>query len=229
MSDFLNDLKGIIVTPGSTLGKLMEKKQWIATLILILVFVFVFSYISAPAKMAQSQELLEESQMSEYLSAEELEDFQNMTGSRRIMVALWGTFITFLVLVVAAFFVYLFYGIGGTEGVYSNYFTIVVNASIIDTVLPLLLGILSILSGIGIAALSNLANLLALAPNTMTYLIVSQIDLFNIWYLVALALGIAVFSKISQKKSLFIAGIYFLFTTALKILFSYLSVKILGI
>lgn len=178
--------------------------------------------------MAQSQELLKESQISEYLSEDELVDFQNMTGSRRIMVSLWGTFITFLVLVVAAFFIYLFYGIGGTEGVYANYFTIVVNASIIDTVFPLLLGIISILSGIGIAAFSNLANLLALAPNTMAYLIVSQIDIFNIWYLIAVALGIAVFSKISQKKSLFIAGIYFIFTTVLKILFSYLSVKILG-
>jgi len=228
MVDFLKDLKGILSSPGATLGKLMEKKQWVATLTLILTFVFIFSYISAPAKMAKSQELLKDSEVADYLTEEQLEDFQNITSTKRIMVALWAAFIALIILTVASFFIYLFYGIGGTEGVYSNYFSIVVNASIIDTILPLLLGILSFFSGIGIAAYSNLANILALAPNTITFLVVSQFDIFQIWYLIAIALGVAVFSKISQKKSLIIVLIYFVFTAILKILFAYLSIKILG-
>lgn len=228
MSDFLKDLKGIITTPGATLGKLMEKKQWAVTLIFILVCVFIFSYISAPERIADSQKLLKESQVSDYLSEEELQNFQSITSTKRIMVSVWASFIAFIILSVASFFFYLFYGIGGVEGTYSNYFSIVVNASIIDTVLPLLLGILSIFSGIGIASYSNLANLLTLAPNTIAFLIVSQFDFFHIWYLIALALGIAVFSKISKKKSLIIVMLYFLFTAILKILFSYLSIKILG-
>lgn len=228
MSDYLKDLKGIISSPGPTLGKLMEKKQWTATLVLILAFVFIFSYMTAPAKIAKSQELLQESEIADYVPEDQLENFQKITGTKRIMVSLWAVFIAFVILAVASFFIYLFYGIGGAEGVYSNYFSIVVNASIIDTVLPLILGILSVLSGIGIAAYSNLANILNLFPNTITYLIVSQFDIFHIWYLIAVALGIAVFSKISQKKSLIIVLVYFIFTAILKILFSYLSIKILG-
>lgn len=221
MTNLLNNLKGIILSPGPTLGRLMDKKQWVAILILILCIVFVFSYLSAPRMFEQT------ANTSEWIQ-EQFEQVGSLSGFRLVMASFWAVLVTMITMAVAAFLVYLFYGIARAEGHYSNYFSLVVNASLIGTVFPMLIGIISMFSGLPILSFLNPATLLSIAPNTLAFLIVSKFDIFYLWYLVALAAGVSVYSKMSFKKTLLIAALYFLFVSVIKISFSFLALKIIS-
>ncbi len=230
MINFFKNLKGIIITPGQTLGKLMDKKQWVTSFILIIITIFIFTYISAPFDIAKGSELIKNSSIAEHFSEDQLENFGHISNLNRIMTSIWASFISAIVLIIASFFTYLFYGIGKAEGLYINYFSLVTNASIIDMIIPRLIRTLSLLFlNTNIATYLNLSILFPALTNTsFSFLVFSQIDLFSIWYLIVIASGVAVFSKMSLKKSLFIAILYFLFKSIIKISFSYLFIKIMG-
>lgn len=221
MTDFLNNLKGIILSPGQTLGRLMDKKQWIAILVLILCIVFVFTYLSAPRMLEKS------ASTSEWIQ-EQFDQVGTLSGFRLVMASFWSVLITLITMTIAAFLVYLFYGIARAEGHYANYFSLVVNASLIGTVFPMLIGIISLFSGLPVLSFLNPATLLSITPNTLAFLIISKFDIFYLWYLAALAAGVSVFSKMSFKKTLLVATLYFLFVSAIKIAFSFLALKIIS-
>ena len=48
MSEFANDLIGIVSNPGPTIGAAMEKKRWLALFGLILLVTSIMSYITYP-------------------------------------------------------------------------------------------------------------------------------------------------------------------------------------
>jgi len=230
MINFLENIKGIIVTPGQTLGELMDKKQWVTSFILIIIAILILTYISAPFDIAKGSELIKNSSFAEHFSEDQIENFGHISSLNRIMASIWASFISILVLIVASFFIYLFYGIGKAEGLYINYFSLVTNASIIDMLIPKLIRTSSLLFlNTNIAAYSNLSILFpAHTSYSLSLLVFSQIDIFSIWYLIAIATGIAVFSKMSFKKSIFIAILYFLFKSITKILFSYMFIRVMG-
>lgn len=220
MTDFFNNLKGIILSPGQTLGRIMDQKQWIATMAFILCMVFVFTYISAPRlidKTASTNEWIQE----------HFEQVGTISGFRLVMTSFWAVILTMIIMAIAAFFIYLFYGIARAEGTYSNYFPLVVNASLIGTVIPMLVGIISLFSGLPLLRLLNPATLFSVTPNTLAFFIISKFDIFYLWYLVALAAGVSVFSKMRFKKTLLVVLLYFLFISTVKVLFSYLALKII--
>jgi hypothetical protein len=219
MSDFFTNLKGIFISPGHTLGKLMEKKQWVAMLIFLLTAVFIFTLVSAPG-------LAEKSRISGFLP-EQLEDMGNISGFRLIMASLWSVIITLITLAIASFFCYLFYGIAGAEGTYANFFTVVVHASIIGTLIPMIMGFISLASGFSLVRLFNPAWLVPVSPNSLGFIILTQFNLFYIWYLMVIASGIAHFSKLSFRKCLIVAITYFIFMSAIKVAFSFLFLKLM--
>jgi hypothetical protein len=68
----------------------------------------------------------------------------------------------------------------------------------------------------------------ALDFRSLPYIILSQLDLFSLWYLLALALGIAHFAKLSLQKTIMVMVLYFLFKSLVFISFSYFSIKFMG-
>jgi hypothetical protein len=222
-SRFLSDAAGIIQSPGHTLGRLMEQKKWVPVFLLLVITIGIFTYLIYPI---QVKHLAEQARMSGYLSEDEAAYLFNTSTLSRLMAVVFSAITVTLTLIFAAFFVYLFYGIGGAEGMYANYFSVVTNASIIDMLFPALLRTLSLLSGIGFSVFSKPALLLfSLPPRSLSFLILARLDIFDLWYLAAIAAGIGVFSKMSIKKSLFIAFFYFLFKTFIGVAFSYLGMQ----
>lgn len=220
MLDMIKNLKGILSSPGPTLGQLMGEKKWMANLILILALVFIFTYISTPG-------LLHKSQILDYFNPEQVESLSHISGFRLIMASLWAMIITLITMMIAGFFTYLFYGIARAEGTYANYFSVVANASVIGTAIPLVLGILSFFTRIPFMNFSTPAALFRLPPDSLAFLILSRLDLFYMWYLIAIAAGVSVFSKLKFKKCLWVAFLYFLFVSAIKISFSAIFLRLL--
>jgi hypothetical protein len=178
--NFLKGLAGIITRPGKTLGTFMEQQKWGATLVLLLVAVFIFTYIMVPSQMAKLSRMVE-------MSEEYMPFFQTDSVFPRLMTGAMAALMVFISISVGAFFVYLFYGIGGSEGTYSNFFALVVNASVIDTLFPGFLRMLFSLGWFPLPGALSLAHLLpGLESKSFTFLALSRIELFSLWYIAAI-------------------------------------------
>jgi hypothetical protein len=229
MNEFFNDLIGVIGNPGSTIGKLMDKKRWLAVFILILLTTAVVSYLSYPITKVEGAKFIRDSEMASKLSEEQLADLDKFTPAQRLFGALTQLPLAALMMLMAAFFVYLFFKVAGAEGNFSHYFTATVHASVLDMFLG------GILKAVLISIKKTMfvhTGLTMFFPGldfrSMQFLILAQFDFFSIWYLLALALGIACFAKISPKKSITIVVLYFVFKSLVFVSFSYFSMKLMG-
>ena len=230
MNDFYRNLVDVIRSPGKAIGRTMEKKKWVAIFLLILAVSSIATYVTYPVTKAEQAKLLRNSEFAARMSEEQLESLDKFTPAQRLAGALFPFPITALTIVIAAFFVYLFFKIGGAEGGYMNFFSGVVHASVIDMVLAGIVKSVLILSQKSILVSTSLSLLLPAAGfRSFRYLLLSQFDLFSIWYLVALALGVAQFAKISVRKSFGITAGYFLFKGIVVVTFSYFTMRLVGI
>ena len=229
MNEFFNDLLGVIGSPGPTIGKLMDKKRWLAVFILILLTVSIATYLSYPITKVEGARFVRDSEMANKLSEEQLANLDKFTPTQRLIGALSQLPLGALMMLLAAFFIYLFFKVAGVEGDFSHFFSGVVCASVLDMFLGGIVKTSLILIKKTMFVHTGLTLFFpALDFRSMPFLILSQFDFFSIWYLLALALGIAYFTKISPKKSITIVVLYFLFKSLVFVSFSYFSMKLMG-
>lgn len=230
MIDIIGDVTGVILNPGKTIANTMFNKKWVAVFILILVVSSFATYLTYPVTKLEQAKFIRNSELANRLSEEQLENLDKFTPMQRLTGTLFPIPITALILVVAAFFIYLFFKIGGTEGTYMNYFSGVVHASVIDMVLggilksALVVSQKSIMVSTGLGLLSPTSDF-----RNLSYLVLSQFDFFTIWYLIALAFGIAQFAKIKPQKSIWITLAYFVFKAITVVSFSYITMRLMRI
>ena len=225
-NSFIEDLVGIFKTPGQTLGKLMKSRNWVPMFLILVIIMGLVTYFTFPAKMAQ---MAKDPRYAEIMGGEKAPYFVNNSTFARTMGTFTSVFVLFVTLVMGAFFLYLFFGIGGSDGLFNNYFTLVVHASVIDVVIPLLLSSLSIVTGIGFSAVATPFNLiLSPDPKSFIFLVLGALNIFTLWYHVVVAAGIHVFSNLSFKKCMTISILYFLFKAVVSVGFSYIAMKIMG-
>jgi hypothetical protein len=229
MNEFLNDFMGVIVSPGPTIGKLMDKKRWLAVFILILLTTSIVTYLSYPITKVEGAKFIRDSEMANKLSEEQLANLDKFTPTQRVFGALYPMIWSALGMLLGAFFIYLFFKVAGVEGIFSHFFSGVVQASILDMFLG---GIVKTTLVLLKKTMFVHTGLTMLAPGldfrSMPFLLLSQFDFFSIWYLLALALGIAYFTKISTQKSITIVVLYFIFKSLVFVSFSYFSMKLMG-
>jgi hypothetical protein len=229
MNEFLNDLTGVFVSPGPTIGKLMDKKRWLAVFTLILLTTAIVTYLSYPITKVEGAKFIRDSEMADKLSEEQLANLDKFTPTQRFIGALTQLPLAALMILLAAFFVYLFFKVAGAEGNFVHFFSGVAHASILDMFLGGILKATLISIKKTIFVHTGLTMFFpALDFRSMPFLILSQFDFFSIWYLLALALGIAYFTKISPQKSITVVVLYFIFKSLIFVSFSYFSMKLMG-
>jgi hypothetical protein len=229
MNGFISDLTGVIGRPGATIARAMESKRWKAALAAILLVTAVVTFITFPITKAEQAKLIRDSEMADKLSDEQLAGLENFTPFQRVSGSVLAAFFAALTLVVGAFFIYLFFKVGGAEGLYVNFFSAVALASLLDMVLGgALKGLLVLLKKTMMVQTGLTLFFPGLNFRSLPYIALSQFDFFSLWYLVALALGIAVFARISPKKSMTIAALYFLFKSLVLVSISFFSMKLMG-
>jgi len=223
---FLSDVVGVVKVRGNTLGKLMTEKKWVPVFLLLVTAVCLFTYITVPMQIAK---MTENPQVAEMLSEDQVAYFVNDSVFTRLMACVTAVFSLVLSLIIGAFFVYLFFGIGGAGGIYANYFSLVVNASIIDVLLPTILNAISLLFNTDLfsAIINPGLYFYPPEPGSFAYLIIMRMDLFAAWYTLAIAVGVTLFSKMKIGKSLFISFLYYIFKIVVGAAFSYLFINTL--
>jgi hypothetical protein len=229
MSEFFSEVIGVIGNPAQTIARVMEKKRWKAALAVILLVTAVVTFVTFPISKVEQAKFIRDSEMADKLSDEQLASLDRFTPAQRINGALFAAVFAALALVMGAFFVYLFFKVGGAEGNYVHYFSGVALASILDMLLGGVLKSSLILIKKSIMVHTGLTMFFpGLDFRSLPFIVLSQFDFFSIWYLAALALGIAAFSRLSLKKSMIITVLYFLFKSLIVIAFSYFSMKLMG-
>ncbi len=224
LNGFYSGLLGVVKRPGATLGRVMEEKNWIPAFFMLMVTIGLLVYLSFPAQMAR---MAQDPQFSELMGEEKAAYFVNTSVFARVMGCFAAIFMLFLSLVFGAFFLYLVYGIGGSQGTFVNYFALVTHASLIDTLLPTVLLTLGLLVGVPIGVVAT-PFLLFLNPDprSLGFLILSKLNVFHIWYIVAIAAGVSVYAKMKFKKAMTIATLYFLVKTFIAVSASYIIMNI---
>ncbi|MEN8153925.1 MAG: hypothetical protein ABFR75_07860 [Acidobacteriota bacterium] len=226
INSYFSQLEGIITSPGPTLGGIMKSKNWVPVFIFILISILILSYVTLPYTMEQMSEVLKDSSLSEYMEEHNI-NLSNISFVQKLFMVVPELIFLFIIIGAGAFFTFLFFGIGGAEGIYINYFAIVTGASLIDIVFPKILESVSLIFNVKLFSLiSPLILFPGSDPKSLTTILISRFDVFSIWYTIALALGIAHFSKISIKKSMTISVIYFLFKVIILSAFSFLAMNI---
>ena len=229
MNEFFSDFMGVISNPGPTIGKVMDKKRWLAAFILILVTSSIIAYISYPVTKVEGARFIRESEMAGKLSEEQLANLDKFTPAQRLFGALTQIPMAALMMLFGAFFVYLFFKVVGAEGIFSNYFSGVAYASLLDGFLGAILkGVMMSLKKTLFVETGLTMFFPALDFRSMPYIVLSQFDFFSIWYLLILALGIAQFARINLKKSIMVMVLYFIFKSLVFVSFSYFSMKLMG-
>jgi hypothetical protein len=232
MNVFINIIRerfvGIIRKPVSVLGDLTYNKKWQGALTFLLLSMFILKFFTASTILKLQFE------NNPDLPA----NFLSETGfASMFIMGIMAAFFYLFVFISVSFFIYLFYSIFGLEGVFFNYFSLVVNISLVVVVIPeLVRAIYMLLTGSTI----NIFNLGALVNNSeklsWLYLILLKIDIFEIWFIFLVAYGVYGFyknnedefeeTKFTLKKSFAIAVFYFIFKSVTIILFSYLFAKL---
>ncbi len=229
MNEFASDFFGVIVNPGAAIARVMDKKRWQAALVLVLLVSAIVSFITFPVTKVEQAKLIRDSQMAEKLSEEQLASLDKFTPTQRFMGSFYALVFSGLAIVIGAFFIYLFFKVAGSEGNYVNFFSGAAQASILDMALGgILKGTLILLKKTLIVHTGLTMFFPGLDFRSLPFIVLSQFDFFSLWYLAALALGIAVYAKISLKKSISVMVAYFLFKSLVFIAFSYLTMKLVG-
>ncbi len=212
--EYFVDLKDIFSKPGVTLARLMEIREYRAAIVAVFLSVVLLSYLSLPEAMARASRMTG--------------DGGTQIPINFTFVALAAMFAVFISLSIGAFMVYLFYGAAGVKGEYGNFFALVVNASLIDTAVPNVVMALSVVMDTNITKFAGLAGYFGgLEVKSLAYLALMQLNVFTVWYIVVVAAGVAVFARLSFKKSMMIGIFYFGFKTVVVVLFKYL-VNVMG-
>ncbi len=229
MNEFIGDFIGVIGSPAQAIARVMEKKRWKAALAAILLVTAVVTFITYPITKVEQAKFIRDSEMADKLSDEQLVNLDHFTPGQRINSSLFAVVFAALALVLGTFFVYLFFKVGGAEGNYVHYFSGAALASTLDMILGgVLKGFLILIKKTMLVHTGLTMFFPGLDFRSLPFIVLSQFDFFSIWYLVALALGIAAFSNFSPKKSVVIAAFYFLFKSLIFIAVSYFTMKLMG-
>jgi hypothetical protein len=216
-----------------TFKNLSEKPLWVDALIFLLVFLIIFSYLKSPYQTKDTVELLKSSvklreKMGEENFNQMIERMENPSPTKRILGALIQT----PVFAIIGFLLSsgVLFGISrlfSSYGKFKTLFSTFLHANFIDKILGNILRYFLIVSKKSVFQVSTgLAIFFPKLEITSTsYVILSQIDFFQIWMFGILAFGISHIFKISLKKSLFISYGFWVLKSILYVIIGIVSLR----
>ncbi|MDY0296882.1 MAG: hypothetical protein RB296_06140 [Acidobacteriota bacterium] len=221
-----NTVSGVFSRPGSTLAAAAREKRFTTAMLILLLVVAACTWISAPMQMERSRVILEDSPLSQYLDGDGIN--LSIRGWQRAAVSAWAALMSLLAVVIVAFLLYLFYGVAGVEGQYSHFFALTINAAMIGTVLPRILLTLGIALGWPLFSWispGEWARQAGLSGALVS--ILGQMDLFTLWFVIVISLGVHAWSGIRLRRSVGVAVGYLVFKSVVLGLLGYFGSRML--
>lgn len=211
--NFLNRFQGIFLSPQQTFKAISEKPIWLDALIILLIAIALFSYITAPYTNKDSIQMFENNiKLKEKIGEERfnqmLEDFKNPSQTRVIIRSFFIVPISSVIGFLISSLIILGLGrLTSTEGKFVYIFSAFLYANFIDKILGNAVRLFLAVSRKSV--MQNTTSLALFFPKleitSPAFLILSQVDFFQLWLFGIFGFALAYIFKIELKKALFIS------------------------
>jgi hypothetical protein len=234
--DLFNRLQGILFNPKVTLKAISEKPIWIDALIILLIAWVLFSFIIAPYAQKDQLKILKNNdklieRMGEDRFNEMIERAENPSQTsiilRNLVLNPGGLLIGFLF---SSLIILAMSRMFSTEGNYKQIFSAILHANFIDKILGNTLRLVLILTRKSVMQTTTSLALFfpKLEMTSPTFIILSQIDFFQIWLFGILGYGLSSIFKIELKKALILSYTFWVLKSLLYIALGLLGAKYMG-
>jgi hypothetical protein len=206
----LQRLQAVFFEPKRAFDALAAKPVWIDAVVVVLVALIAFNLVIAPYLQRDSLRLMKDNaalkeSMGEEAYAKLIERTEHPTQLGRILQIFVSTPLFFLAALLLQSLLLLIMGrFLSTQGTYVQVLAALVHASFIDKILGNGVRlILALTRGSVMQTSTGLALLFPKFEVTSTaYIMLAQVDLFQLWMFGILALGLAAIFQISLRKAL---------------------------
>jgi len=234
--NFVNRFQGIFFNPQLIFKSLSEKPVWVDALIILLIAMMAFSYIILPYSQQDNLQMMKNNiklkeRMGEERFNQMIERLENPSKT--------GIFLrSFLMAPVTALIGFLFsslilLGLGrflSTEGNYIKVFSAYLHANFIDKILGNGLRLILILTRK--SAMQTTTSLALFFPQlevtSAGFVILSQLDFFQLWLFGIFGYALSHIFKIELKKALFVSYGFWLIKSLFYITLGLISLRYIG-
>jgi hypothetical protein len=208
---FLDRVQGVFFNPKPTMADVAAKPKPIAwILILVLVLTAAFSYLSSPIASRETFQTMKDNvKLQERLGPERfgrmIADMEKAgTPAAGVRAALIGTALVGLFLLLQALILLVMGRLVSTEGAFLPVLAVLLHAGLIDKLLGgAVRAILILMRKSVIQTTTSLALLAPKADFTSnTYILLGQVDFFQLWMFAVVGFGLSAVFKIPAKKAL---------------------------
>lgn len=231
--DLFNRLQGIFFNPKVTLKAISEKPIWIDALIILLIVWALFNYITTPYLQKDTLQLLQSSdklqeRMGEDRFNEMIKRTKNPTKASVLLSNLLykpgGLLVGFLfssliILAISRMF--------STEGNYKQVLAAILHANFIDKILGNAVRLVLILTRKSFMQTTTSLALFfpKLEVTSPTFIILSQVDFFQLWLFGVLGYGLSSIFKIELKKALILSYSFWVLKSLLYIVYGLIAIR----
>ncbi len=218
-------ISGVFANPRATFAALAEKPVWVDALLVLLGLVIIFNLLVAPYAQKDQLTLMQDSvklkeRMGEERFAETIRRLENPSSTRTIITnAVVTPVFQVAGLLLGSLIIMVLGRFGATEGKYVQVFAALIHASFIDKLAGNAVRLLLILTRKSVFQVSTGLAILVprLEVTNPLYIVLANIDFFQLWLFGVLAFGLAAVFKISVKKAAFISYGFWILKTLVNI------------
>ncbi len=234
--DLFNRLQGIFFNPKVTLKAISEKPIWIDALIILLIAWALFNYITAPHLQKDTLQLLKSSsKLQESLGEEGFNRMIERTENPSTTSVLISNFLTkpgallvgflfssLIILAISRMF--------STEGNYKQVLAAILHANFIDKILGNALRLVLILTRKSFMQTTTSLALFfpKLEVTSPAFIILSQVDFFQLWLFGVLGYGLSSIFKIELKKALILSYSFWVLKSLLYIVYGIIAIRFIA-
>jgi hypothetical protein len=207
-------LIGVVTAPRDTFRAITAHPRWLGALIVITAIIALFSALPMTTEAGKEAALRSQvEQMEGFGMTVSDQAYENMRQGMEIApYTTAGAILIFapiMTVVFAGIFFAVFNGIMGGEASFKQVFTVLVHASTISALQQLFTGPVNYFRG-AVTSATNLTALLPMfEPTSFIGRVLAMTDLFLIWYLLVLAIGLGVlYRRRTQPIAMTLYGIY---------------------
>lgn len=228
--------QGVFASPKKTLEAVAAKPVWVDILVLLLVLLAVYTYIITPIMQAETAALFQSNtKLMERIGQDRFDQFlksqTNASPTRRLIHSLGFIPLTTTVgFLISALFLLIFGRFVSTGGTYKQVLSVLLHANLINIFLGNAVRLLLILTKKSVfQTTTSLAMLFPRLPfGSPAHIVLSQLDIFQLWMFGVLAYGLAAVFKIELKKALFVSYGFFVVKCIVYIALGFISRSFMG-
>jgi hypothetical protein len=231
--NFLNRFQGIFFNPKSIMKAISEKPAWIDALIILLVAWALFNYLTAPYLQKDTLQLLQSStKLQERMGPDRfnqmIERTKNPSRTRVLLSNFLQKPVTLAVgLLISSLILLGLSRMFSTVGNYKQVFAALLHANFIDKILGNALRLVLVLTRKSfIQTTTSLALFFPkLEVTSPTFIILGQVDFFQLWLFGVLGYGLSYVFKIGLKKALILSYGFWLLKSLLYIAYGLITIR----